>query len=328
MRKYVECQKGVLLIGLAIGALMAGGAAAEELRTGLTNPADLGTLLLPYEGWWGVWNVDGDNALVGYGRVAAVADGVINFDTDQLTMSAMVQSGDLYGWAFDLGFFFGANLTGTGGIACAYYVDVQPQADKVTLGKIVNNVDMNLAWANEVFLQENTWYDLVVTMSGGVIRVWVDGLLLIEYDDSAEVIPSGMAGMYSEGPFGLFDNFILLAGVPPETVELHPKTLNLQSKIDYITCYIELPGFDDVADIDRSTILLAGGVPAEAEPWNVDDRDQDGEPDLMVKFDRLLATDLVPLTVGDHNLAVTWYTLDGRPFKARATIRVISAGKE
>ena len=231
--------------------------------------------------------------------------------------------------AGDIGLFWAANATPAGVVEGAYYVDVQPRyaVDNVTLGKFVNDVDTALVDVT-VPLASNTWYDLAVVMSNGVIQVWLDGVLLIEYDDSANVIASGGAGMYTQGQ-GFFDNFSLMAErVPiPGAVELHPRTLNLKSHGNYITCYIEIPGYD-VADIDVSTVVLAGMIPAEAEPMAIGDEDKDGEPDLMVKFDRQQAIDLLGLTVGEQTLDVTWQMTDEMPFIGTDTIRVISPGKK
>ncbi len=324
MRNSVKFERWGLLIGLVIGALVAGPGVAEELRTGFTD--GLGTFV-EYVPWWWIFDLEGDNLLVGQGvtpeTAVIVANNMVPYSTDQFAMSAVV-----YSLSQDLGFLWGANLTAEGGILALYYVDFEVRFNEVTLGKIVDNVDTSLVSITfDDPLAWYKWYDLAVVMSDGVMQVWLDGILIIEYDDSAEAIPSGMAGMYVQNwGVGVFDNFILRQGVPPETVDLNPKTLNERSKVPYITCYIEVPGHD-VADIDRSTILLAGVVPAEPGPSTIGDWDQDGEPDLMVKFDLQQAMDLVPLTVGDHNLAVTWYTLDGRPFKARDTIHVVSFGK-
>ena len=108
------------------------------------------------------------------------------------------------------------------------------------------------------------------------------------------------------------------------TIDLDPDTLNLKSKGNWVTAYIELPEGHDVADVDLATVLLEETIPAPSHPANVGDHDHDGVPDLMVKFSR---QDLIAylkangLTSGDVELAVTGY-VDSVPFEGTDSIRV------
>lgn len=94
--------------------------------------------------------------------------------------------------------------------------------------------------------------------------------------------------------------------VVPATVDIDPDTLNLKSKAEWVTAYIELPTGWDVADIDLSTVILTvilnGVVPAVSDPQygfvtNPDsyimDNDGDGALERMVKFDRAAVKQLV-----------------------------------
>jgi hypothetical protein len=75
------------------------------------------------------------------------------------------------------------------------------------------------------------------------------------------------------------------------TVDLDPNTLQIKSKGNWITAYIELPKEYDLNSINVSSINLKGnediitGIDLSA-PKHVGDYDQDNIPDLMVKFDR------------------------------------------
>jgi hypothetical protein len=126
------------------------------------------------------------------------------------------------------------------------------------------------------------------------------------------------------------------------TIDVDPNTLNLKSKGKYVTCYIEIPGFDP-ADIDVSTVMLDGVVPAEESPTGLGDYDMDGIPDLMVKFSRstLISSLSAPTAAlwlderggraalvsdGTHELVVTGLMLDGTPFAGSDEIRVINPG--
>jgi len=69
-------------------------------------------------------------------------------------------------------------------------------------------------------------------------------------------------------------------------VNIHLQALNLRSKDEWITAYIEPPEGYDVAEINVSTLMLNGTIPAELAPIAIGDYDNDNFPDLMVKFDR------------------------------------------
>jgi len=137
-----------------------------------------------------------------------------------------------------------------------------------------------------------------------------------------------MAALATEGSAN-FDNFSLLAKrVPtPGAVNIDPDVVNLKSHGNYLTAYIEVDGGFDVADIDLGTVFLNGVIPAESSPTAIGDDDDDGVPDLMVKFDRQAAIANVPLLVGDQPLDVTWLMSDGTPFIGQDTVKVIKPGK-
>jgi parallel beta-helix repeat protein len=119
--------------------------------------------------------------------------------------------------------------------------------------------------------------------------------------------------------------FEYVSAVIPATVDIDPDTLNLGSGGKWITCYIELPEGYDVADIDVSTVLLEGEVQAEARPTKIGDYDDDGIPDLMIKFNRSDVQELVE--VGDEVELVVSGKCDGVPFSGSDSIRVINRGR-
>jgi hypothetical protein len=87
-----------------------------------------------------------------------------------------------------------------------------------------------------------------------------------------------------------------------------------------------------VADIDVGTVALEGESLFEsalqAEPWptEIGDYDEDGIPDLMVKFDRSAVQELAD--VGE-NVELTVFGKWGEvPFRGSDDIRVIDPGEE
>ena len=110
------------------------------------------------------------------------------------------------------------------------------------------------------------------------------------------------------------------------TVDIDPDTLNLKSKGKWITCYIELPEGYDVGDIDVSTIMLNGQVPAESRPTAISDYDGDGIADLMVKFSRSAVQNILPAE-GEAEITVAGELADGTAFEGKDTIRIIDKGK-
>lgn len=117
------------------------------------------------------------------------------------------------------------------------------------------------------------------------------------------------------------DDYPLVHPWGPATIDIDPDTLNLEITERWITAYIELPEIYDVSEIDVSSILLNDAIPVDLEaPTEIGDYDEDGIPDLMVKFDRASVIDL--LSVGEATLTITG-EVNGIPFEGNDTIRVI-----
>jgi hypothetical protein len=113
----------------------------------------------------------------------------------------------------------------------------------------------------------------------------------------------------------------------PATIGIDPNTLNLKSNGKWITCYIELPLGYSVENINVSTVELAVGsnnLSAELWPTGIGDYDNDGIPDLMVKFNRSAVQAL--LSVGKVEVTVTG-EVNEIPFEGWDNIRVINPGR-
>ena len=104
----------------------------------------------------------------------------------------------------------------------------------------------------------------------------------------------------------------------PATIDIDPDTLNLKSKIKWVTAYIELPEDYDVANIDISTVeLWYKGYSVSAEWGDI----QDGT--LMVKFNGKAVQDLFAGPVDAATVVVAGELQDGTPFGGNDTIKVI-----
>jgi len=129
------------------------------------------------------------------------------------------------------------------------------------------------------------------------------------------------------------------------TVNIHPETLNCKHAYAdkaggrWITAYIELPEDGDISDIDISTVLL-DGVPAESDSKygfvknpEMKDRDENGVPELMVKFDKhavvnhvlsqLVHMMPIPKRGKEIPLTITGSLIDGRTFEGSDAVRAI-----
>jgi len=127
------------------------------------------------------------------------------------------------------------------------------------------------------------------------------------------------------------DEFVLQTET---TIDPDPDTLNLKSKGQWVTAYIEFPEDYDVTDINVSTILLNGTLPVDVDaPVTIGDHDNDAIPDLMVKFDRaeviayvianVNITELYEKKFMTITLTVNGSLNNGTPFQASTTIRIV-----
>ncbi|HLG22860.1 MAG TPA: FG-GAP-like repeat-containing protein, partial [Candidatus Manganitrophaceae bacterium] len=106
-------------------------------------------------------------------------------------------------------------------------------------------------------------------------------------------------------------------------IDVDPDTLNIRSKGQWITVYIELPDGFTPGEIDVSSLRLQGVIPAESQPTTLGDHDADGIPDLMVKFDRQWLQSLIN-PGADVKITLTGRLKDAnRTIKGEDTIKVI-----
>jgi hypothetical protein len=206
---------------------------------------------------------------------------------------------------------------------------------------IKDHVGNHLIYVDDLRTEDNIWHDVSVEVEESSVRVFLDQGLVLEWSGVINRTFDYFgfcAGTGSATNWHIIDNFSIKIHTPTTpivaaTVDVNPNTLNLRSRGKWITAYIELPEGYDVADINVSSILLNGTVPAEMCPTCVGDYDEDGIPDLMVKFDR---TQVISYILASVNLAqlveqkfmTTTLTIsgklnDGTLLQGTDTIRII-----
>jgi hypothetical protein len=105
-------------------------------------------------------------------------------------------------------------------------------------------------------------------------------------------------------------------------IDIDPNTLNLKSRGRWITAYIEMNEDYDINYINISTILLENSIHVESHPTKIGDIDNDGVPDLMVKFNRRSILNILTKNKSII-LRVSGMFLNGTLFQGEDTIRVI-----
>jgi len=138
------------------------------------------------------------------------------------------------------------------------------------------------------------------------------------------------SGQFFTAHWAQWDNLQLIEGpveiIIDADVDVDPNTLNLNSKGNWITCYIELPedsdsDIVDIANINAENVTLAdvpayigeqGWASRETRISNTVDHDGDGVLERMVKFDRSAVQ--AALKPGDNTVLVKGAFPDGVTF--------------
>jgi hypothetical protein len=137
------------------------------------------------------------------------------------------------------------------------------------------------------------------------------------------------------GGFGGFDIYYATRIMPyiEAYMEVFPHAINLKSKGNYVTCYIELEDGYNVADIDVSTLTLTtedsqDTVAAELSPTEIGDNNGNGVPDLMVKFDRSMVHNLLTNADGESLLFLDGNLLDSTQLKGYEAVIYFIKGND
>jgi T5SS/PEP-CTERM-associated repeat protein len=151
-----------------------------------------------------------------------------------------------------------------------------------------------------------------------------------EFDIDQSNLPN-FAGRTFEVIYGINEVLLRVIAIS-ETANIYivPDTLNLKSKGNFVTCYIELPEGYDVSDIDIETIKLNIGetiIEVESSPIEIGDYNSNGVQDLMVKFDRYSVQQACN-TIGSVEMYFSCDTYQGIEIVGSDAVLVIDKGKE
>ena len=124
--------------------------------------------------------------------------------------------------------------------------------------------------------------------------------------------------------------YLTITAYATATVDVDPNTLNLKSRGEWITCYIELPEGYDVGGIHVPSVKLNNTISVDLASTSIGDYDNDEVPDLTVKFSRTELTayiyHVLGIKHGNVTLTISGRLFDGKQFEGRHIIRVIFGG--
>ncbi len=257
-----------------------------------------------------------ENVTASYGHAIAIADSKYNSFIENNIKSNSNQGLTLY--SSDNNSIIGNNVANSKyGVYLA-----SSNGNHIYHNNIINNTFQTYIFDVSV---DNTWDDGYP--SGG--NYWSDHVTVDDYSGINQD-ELGSDGIVDE-PYIIDecnrDNYPLATPWSPVisvTIDIDPNTLNLKSKGQWITCYIELQEGYNVSDIEVSTILLNNTIPAEMRPVGIGDYDNDGIPDLMVKFERETMMEyLRSKGIGGAGIILTITgKFNGTSFEGSDTIRV------
>lgn len=168
-------------------------------------------------------------------------------------------------------------------------------------------------------LAEHKDHEIIVYCKSGYRSAIACGILDTYSFTKVYNMLGGITGWIAAG-------YPVLTGSIPAKIDVDPDTLNTRSNGKWITAYIELQGDYEVSDVDISSMICfyrcpCNGTNAELHPAQIGDHDNDGVPDLMVKFDRTAL--IILLSAGEATLMITGEVSGKTPFEGSDTVRVV-----
>jgi hypothetical protein len=118
-----------------------------------------------------------------------------------------------------------------------------------------------------------------------------------------------------------------ILGAVAGTLDFSPESVNARNRQGHVTCAIELADPYEAGQIVAESVRLNGVVAPEEHPLGVGDIDQDGIPDLMVKFDRGEVIDALPNGM-DVPVLLSGTLVGGETFEVPDHVRVFEPGDD
>ena len=203
---------------------------------------------------------------------------------------------------------YGARITPSGTVLDTAGIVISNAVGAQTASSIAyDGANYIVVWMDA---RNSNWdiYGARVTPSGSLLDTNGFAISTSEEGQTHPSLTSGSAGQvliayssFMPAPeyrtYRIWGNLWTSSTVLEARVEIHPRTLNTRSKGRWITCHIELPDGNDVAEIDVPSVRLNSIVSAERSGSVIADHDGDAHGDLMLKFDRAAVASILP--VGD-----------------------------
>jgi hypothetical protein len=200
------------------------------------------------------------------------------------------------------------------------------------------------AQTDRLITQSGRWYHVAATWSGDSYAIYIDGQLVltgtcIPQTTLSNTLPVqiGRHGSWSWVYFhGIIDEVkIYNYARTCAEIDIDPDTLNLGSKGQWMTAYIELPEGYNAADINATTIVLNDTIAPEFDPKYgfvtnpseyLVDHDSDGITERMIKFDRATVEAFIlnaEITGSNVALTITGELYGGTDFKGTDYIHIL-----
>ncbi len=169
------------------------------------------------------------------------------------------------------------------------------------------------------FLPSETFVDLDRSGSWSPGEPYGAPVMGLSQHGFGEILFIGSTGATLFPSQPLWENLARYFFVRRATVDFDPDVVNRASRAPSVRVYLEAIGYD-VADVDPASVRLAGSVSPLDRSVVVGDRDQNGIPDMGLKFPRESLDPL--LHVGNNTLRVTGTLVDGARFEGYCEVRV------
>lgn len=230
----------------------------------------------------------------------------------------VLEAVDLYAWQINM--IWDIAVLDAAEIAFGDFLSNQPQGSVQTSN--INNEEGRLL-VGEATIGAHPGVDGDGWLCSITFFVETSGETVLNIDTAFTYYLNSVSEIFGDDPgelvkeSGYFNN---VGSTIPATVEIFPDPLILSRKGGSITAYIELPEGYSVNNINIATVKMNCKIQAKPNPTKIGDYDNDGIPDLMVKF--IKREVILLLTAGENALTITG-EVGGEIFEGSDTITAI-----